>query len=569
MPIIPVGGDKHPIGRLTPRGIINETTDLAQIDAWWSEGDWNYAYQPKHLGCVVFDLDLAKPNGVSRAILDLLPATRTVRTPSGGQHLYMQTDEVFGNQKFADNVDIRCGGHGYVLGPGSIVDGKRYEIINPRPPIALPATLRDRLRIKATADKCTLPDPGDDPGAEYVEAAAAWLAGLDHDPGRFAVACALVRNFGLCDETALRLWADSGARIDALSSGESAETKLAHARAHGTGRLGEGIAFGLQMPTAETAVPPLWVPNSLESWLKRVIPPRIKLIGPLNTASRTMLVAETGIGKTMFSFALAGAAATGTAIFSGGGWAAPEPRRVLYIDGEMPLATLQRRVIDLHRRIGDPGGRLILLSMADHRQVPPLDTRAGMAWVDEMISGYRPDLIICDNIQALTAGEMKEADSWRGMLPWMQSITDRGIAQIWVHHANADGSMYGDKTRGWQLDTVISLKRADDALAELSFDLDFRGKHRDKSPENAAEYREGRVKLQGNRWYFEAAAEVSRSKIENVLRTGGTMKTSELAPLLGMSVTALNKHAGEWMPYIRAGSSPRVWEMPAQSAAAS
>jgi RecA-family ATPase len=48
-----------------------------------------------------------------------------------------------------------------------------------------------------------------------------------------------------------------------------------------------------------------------------------------------------GIGKTYLALGIAYCAATGGRML---GWSAPKPRRVLYLDGEMPADAMQARL---------------------------------------------------------------------------------------------------------------------------------------------------------------------------------------------------------------------------------
>lgn len=52
----------------------------------------------------------------------------------------------------------------------------------------------------------------------------------------------------------------------------------------------------------------------------------------------------------------------------------------------------------------------------------------------------------------------KKASNWPpDTMPWGRCLTRQKIGQIWIHHANDDGSPYGTKTRLWLLDTVIAM----------------------------------------------------------------------------------------------------------------
>lgn len=117
------------------------TTDPATIERWWRcpimgwEADWGVGVATGG-DLVVVDLDVKNENNGVRAFEAMAlmyggaPATLRVRTPSGGLHLYFRTEQQFRNSasKIAPGVDIRGEG-GYVVGPGTVIGGKTYEIL--------------------------------------------------------------------------------------------------------------------------------------------------------------------------------------------------------------------------------------------------------------------------------------------------------------------------------------------------------------------------------------------------------------------------------------------------------
>lgn len=86
-------------------------------------------------GLFVVDIDdkNGKQGSVSWAALErqygASPPTFTVRTPSGGRHLYFRADPGLwipnSAGKLGVGIDIRGEG-GYVVGPGSVLDGRQY-----------------------------------------------------------------------------------------------------------------------------------------------------------------------------------------------------------------------------------------------------------------------------------------------------------------------------------------------------------------------------------------------------------------------------------------------------------
>lgn len=73
---------------------------------------------------------------------DLIKLTYTVKTVSGGYHLYFTYDEeIRQTQNSEYNIDIRSDG-GYIVSAGSSIDGKYYTVINNKPIINIPDKLK-------------------------------------------------------------------------------------------------------------------------------------------------------------------------------------------------------------------------------------------------------------------------------------------------------------------------------------------------------------------------------------------------------------------------------------------
>ncbi len=122
----------------TAHGCKDATTDPEIITAWWSE--WpgrNLAIATGAPGPDVLDVDV-KPGGsggeaygrLKRAGL-LSGASRLVKTPSGGLHIYFAGTAQGNGRLPARYVDFRSRG-GYVLAPPSVVGGRHYELLDAR-----------------------------------------------------------------------------------------------------------------------------------------------------------------------------------------------------------------------------------------------------------------------------------------------------------------------------------------------------------------------------------------------------------------------------------------------------
>ena len=80
---------------------------------------------------------------------------------------------------------------------------------------------------------------------------------------------------------------------------------------------------------------------SIAELLTMELPERKCLLDPwLPEQGLAMVFAPRGIGKSWFAMQVALSVATGTNFLN---WEVPEPRRVLFLDGEMPLAVIQER----------------------------------------------------------------------------------------------------------------------------------------------------------------------------------------------------------------------------------
>ena len=118
------------------------TDDIDEITRIWTENpNANIGLATGPSGLLVLDFDSAKSPQESSGIENFraafpgrkLPPTYTVRTASGGWHLYYRTPPVpLRNSagRLAERVDTRGEG-GYVIAPGSTVDGGVYAATNP------------------------------------------------------------------------------------------------------------------------------------------------------------------------------------------------------------------------------------------------------------------------------------------------------------------------------------------------------------------------------------------------------------------------------------------------------
>ncbi len=200
-------------------------------------------------------------------------------------------------------------------------------------------------------------------------------------------------------------------------------------------------------------------------FLKLDVPPREMLLSPiLPERSLAMLYAPRGVGKTLLSLSIGLAVASGSPLLR---WSAPRQRRVLYVDGEMPLVSLQERIrsisIGLGAEIPNDGFQILA---ADHTASGiSLGSEDGQSAVEPLLGDV--DLLILDNLSTLcTNGSESASDAWVPMQNWLLKLRRRGIAVLLVHHAGTNGRQRGTSRREDALDTVIALRRPEDYLPE-------------------------------------------------------------------------------------------------------
>lgn len=206
---------------------------------------------------------------------------------------------------------------------------------------------------------------------------------------------------------------------------------------------------------------------TIEDFLRREIPAREMILDPvLPTQGLAMVYAARGIGKTHVGLGIGYAAATGSSFLR---WSAPKPRRVLYVDGEMPAVVMQERLAALVSswEAEPPAAdyfRLVTPDLLDD-PMPNLGTIEGQQAVTDALEGA--ELLIVDNLSCLVrGGRENEADGWQGVQDWLLSLRRQGVSVLLLHHAGKGGAQRGTSRREDVLDTVVNLRRPADYQAE-------------------------------------------------------------------------------------------------------
>jgi predicted peroxiredoxin len=137
------------------------TTDITQINTWWSDNPYYNIGVKTGDGTLVVDIDTkgGKPGlkslGYMEEVLGLPEDGFRVQTRSGGFHIYARTDRALrqriGDVKDLPGVDIKCEG-GYVVGPGSFIGEAGYRVCQEGDFVKLPEFLEDTIGDRKTRD---------------------------------------------------------------------------------------------------------------------------------------------------------------------------------------------------------------------------------------------------------------------------------------------------------------------------------------------------------------------------------------------------------------------------------
>jgi AAA domain/Bifunctional DNA primase/polymerase, N-terminal len=215
--------------------------------------------------------------------------------------------------------------------------------------------------------------------------------------------------------------------------------------------------------------------RTLGEYLTHNFPPVKTMLGLwLLERGSTMLCGRAGLGKTWASLGITIALATGTSFL---GWRVEGgPRRILYIDGEMPAEKMQERYRAMLTPL-TPAQRKLALS--NIRIISHVDAPSGIPSLGDSTSGgrelieawaedHQADLVILDNLSALAtiAGKSENDDtSWQEMRDWIGRLMRRGHSVLIIHHTGKPNPLTGETTqRGTSkredgLDSSIILSR--------------------------------------------------------------------------------------------------------------
>jgi hypothetical protein len=369
-----------------------------------------------------------------------------------------------------------------------------------------------RIGIPATCSPDGASEPDKEPKwrveySEMLRGADIIVTGDDDDAGRAHMEATAAMSVGIA--ASVRVLDAKNWRVP--PKGKDVSDWLA--AGHGREEFDALVALAPDYDAAPNGpAPPSDRSNLLVSaWRKRELPPRDYLLeGLLCTTSRWLISGDTGIGKTLFALELGFAAAASANFLIWKGVQPVEPRRVMYLDGEMPAETIKERIEAAAAIYGDEV-KLFAYNRDDlgPDALPPLNKPEGQKWLWCEIEIVKPDLIIFDSLMCLLVSPLAEEETWQPCAPLIRQISARRIAQVWLNHTGHDPTRsFGTKTKEWEFDLVSMLSKVpnDDTAVLLEFT-----KARLRTPQTVGLFKPQLIRRLEYGWTTEAAT-ISGSK---------------------------------------------------------
>jgi hypothetical protein len=427
---------------LTQHGFKEASRDPETIRQWWTKWpDANVGIVTgKISGVIVLDVD--RKHGVdgvvSMAELDI-PKTLTIRTPSGGFHLFFKAPAgtiVPRRIGVKPGLDV-LGEGGYVVAAGSWINGGAYEIARNLPIAECPEVLINLAQRAVVRE-------------EPVKDEAGKIAAGGRNNYLTTVGGKLRRIGFAVDELSAALLSINSSRLNPpMPEAEVRRIASSVARYEPDGRSAEEA----EQPTSITVKP-------ITELLAATYPPVEYISEPILThPSLTLLYGPSGISKTYFILAWALAIASGQNFLK---WKTEKPRGVLYIDGELGGRTMQQRIRMLQAGHEFTYKAPFYVACFDDQGsglFPNLEDPLSQL---RYLNGIPDDVqfVVIDSLSTLAAmEESNDYKSWGTIQRFLLGLKRRGISVIVVHHANKGGTeQSGTARRVHVMDSVLSLR---------------------------------------------------------------------------------------------------------------
>lgn len=208
------------------------------------------------------------------------------------------------------------------------------------------------------------------------------------------------------------------------------------------------------------------VASNGDGLMKEIVAPRRVLLQTISNKepvffeqSINQIFAWRGTGKTNLGLGLTKAFATAGSFLN---WEVPQRSRVLYVEGEMPLAQLQERWKQI---VGHTDGyaHIVAVDKQPDHIIPSLSTKIGMDKVEATLAkleseGNKIDILMLDSISTLFNIKANDEETWIAIQAWLIKLRSQGLAIFFFHHSGKGGMSRSHSKSEDILDVSIKLE---------------------------------------------------------------------------------------------------------------
>lgn len=438
---------------------------------------WSMWSQPQFAACnvgihcvnmIVVDVDdyKAKAEGAEGALEALgLPTTFTVQTARGGRHLYFHGPDVANSaSRIAPGIDVR-GGNGYVVAPGSEIDGQSYSILTNAGMAEAPERLVDACKASKASQTRDSVDWGAETtasrledGRQFLSTARVSVEGCGGNDTAFKVISEMWDKGVTANGTLDLLLEDWNERCLPPWSVDELRGLIHHVHTYAKNEFGCRAADNI---FGAVVIPPAPQPEddfeviSAASFQDQPVPPRKWYIQdwiPSNNV--TLLYGDGSVGKSLASLQLAVAGVTGSKWFG----MDVEKGGVLIMSAEEENDDVHARLWDIIKPFGTFATyrdlRLISRAGLDSalarfdRDENMLTTSLYAKLVEE-IKARNPKLVILDNLADIFHGNEVSKNQARSFVNLLRNVCIKLDTTIVVlAHPSQNGMQSGSGTSG-------------------------------------------------------------------------------------------------------------------------
>lgn len=460
----------------------SSTNNVDQIEQWSKRYlNCNWGLDCGASGLCVLDIDNKKGKKGSFELTCLemefgpIEKNQVIETVSGSFHYYFKGVTATSSDKIASGIDTRSDG-GYVVIPGSSIDGKYYKVLKSEKIPVIPHWVLDKLIIqkqeKTLQSVVELDKPGSIKAArDYLKnRAEIAIEGQGGDSTAYKVSC-MIKDFGISELVAFDLMSEIWNPL-CQPPWSSSELKKKIENAY---RYSKINAAGAESPendfptiedfpveeTKKTNISEVLIP--LNDFASISFPPREIYLHPwIRSQDIIIIYGGAGTGKTWLALSILKAISS---IENFGPWKALKKVPVSYLDAEMTGQDVQDRLRQLNIVTTDPDFFIYSDALAQERGLKKaniMDENWRLSYEKALINRHIK-ISVLDNLASLSpSGDENTKLDYAPINQWLIKLRYHGITTILLHHVNKSGDQRGTSSRIDNVDFSVKLEKPTD-----------------------------------------------------------------------------------------------------------